>query len=128
MAHIRASYPLVVADEDGPRSSATPPSRRTGRARPTRRQSRTPSTSPVPTGATASARHYSRADTRRRMHGFHSVIARIVGDHEAWITPPPGAADSSSSGPSMRSGRKFGRWLDVDLLMQLLLSAANEEV
>ncbi|MCU1448966.1 MAG: sortase-like acyltransferase [Acidimicrobiales bacterium] len=52
-------------------------------------------------------------------HGFHAVIARIVGDHDASI------ALHRSSGFTMvgverEVGRKFGRWLDVVELQRLL--------
>jgi len=54
-----------------------------------------------------------------RAHGFHAVMARIVGDHAASI-----ALHRSHGfelvGVEREIGRKFGRWLDV-ALMQLLL-------
>ncbi|MGP8162676.1 MAG: N-acetyltransferase family protein [Acidimicrobiales bacterium] len=56
---------------------------------------------------------------RARMHGFHSVIARIVGDHEASIALHR-SCGFELVGTEHEVGRKFGRWLDVDL-MQLLL-------
>lgn len=56
---------------------------------------------------------------RARMHGFHSVIARIVGDHEASIALHR-SCGFELIGTEHEVGRKFGRWLDVDL-MQLLL-------
>jgi phosphinothricin acetyltransferase len=52
-------------------------------------------------------------------HGFHSMIARIVGGHDASI-----ALHRSQGfevvGTEREVGRKFGRWLDV-LVMQKLL-------
>jgi phosphinothricin acetyltransferase len=56
---------------------------------------------------------------RARMHGFHSVIARIVGDHDASIALHR-SCGFALVGTEREVGRKFGRWLDVDL-MQLLL-------
>lgn len=52
-------------------------------------------------------------------HGFHAVIARIVGDHDASI-----ALHLKSGfevvGTEREVGRKFNRWLDV-VVMQCLL-------
>src|SRR3954449_4957011 len=52
-------------------------------------------------------------------HGFHAVIARIVGDQQASI-----ALHESSGfglvGVEKEVGRKFGRWLDVVELQRLL--------
>lgn len=56
---------------------------------------------------------------RARMHGFHSMIARIVGDHDASIALHR-SCGFELVGTEREVGRKFGRWLDVDL-MQLLL-------
>ncbi len=56
---------------------------------------------------------------RARTHGFHSVIARIVGDHDASIALHR-SCGFELVGTEREVGRKFGRWLDVDL-MQLLL-------
>ncbi len=54
-----------------------------------------------------------------RAHGFHSMIARIVADHEASI-----ALHSSCGfeviGHESEVGRKFGRWLDVTVMQRLL--------
>ncbi len=52
-------------------------------------------------------------------HGFHSVIARIVGGHEASI----GLHRSCGFrlvGIEQEVGRKFGRWLDVAVMQRLL--------
>lgn len=54
-----------------------------------------------------------------RERGFHSVIARIVSDHEASIRLH-GALGFRQVGVEREVGRKFGRWLDVTV-MQLLL-------
>jgi L-amino acid N-acyltransferase YncA len=57
------------------------------------------------------------------VHGFHSVMARIVGGHEASIALHRGCG-FELVGIEREVGRKFGRWLDV-VLMQLLLSQAS---
>jgi phosphinothricin acetyltransferase len=54
-----------------------------------------------------------------RDHGFHSVIGRIVGDHDASIALHT-ACGFSQVGREQEVGRKFNRWLDV-VLMQLML-------
>ena len=53
------------------------------------------------------------------VHGFHAVMARIVGDHEASIGLHR-ALGFELVGIEREIGRKFGRWLDV-ALMQLLV-------
>jgi L-amino acid N-acyltransferase YncA len=52
-------------------------------------------------------------------HGFHSVIARIVGDHEASIALHQ-RCGFTLVGVEKEVGRKFGRWLDVVELQRLL--------
>ncbi|HVB05993.1 MAG TPA: GNAT family N-acetyltransferase [Acidimicrobiales bacterium] len=52
-------------------------------------------------------------------HGFHSVMARVVGDHEASIALHR-ACGFELVGVEREIGRKFGHWLDV-ALMQLLV-------
>ena len=52
-------------------------------------------------------------------HGFHMVMARIVGGHEASISLHR-SLGFTTIGTEREVGRKFGRWLDV-LLMQKLL-------
>jgi phosphinothricin acetyltransferase len=54
-----------------------------------------------------------------REHGFHSIVARIVGGHAASIALHRGCG-FSEVGVEREVGRKFGRWLDV-VVMQLLL-------
>jgi L-amino acid N-acyltransferase len=54
-----------------------------------------------------------------RDHGFHTVIARIVGDNEASIRVHQ-AVGFQLVGVEREVGRKFGRWLDV-VELQLLL-------
>src|SRR5436305_11264896 len=52
-------------------------------------------------------------------HGFHAVIARIVGDHEASIALHE-RCGFTLVGVEREVGRKFGRWLDVVELERLL--------
>jgi phosphinothricin acetyltransferase len=56
-------------------------------------------------------------------HGFHAVMARIVGDHEASIALHR-SCGFELVGIEREIGRKFGRWLDV-ALMQLLVAKAS---
>jgi L-amino acid N-acyltransferase YncA len=57
--------------------------------------------------------------TLAREHGFHSVIGRIVGNHDASIALHA-ACGFEQVGREREVGRKFNRWLDV-VLMQLML-------
>jgi phosphinothricin acetyltransferase len=52
-------------------------------------------------------------------HGFHNVIARIVGDNAASIRVHE-ACGFELVGVEKEVGRKFGRWLDVVELQKLL--------
>jgi L-amino acid N-acyltransferase YncA len=52
-------------------------------------------------------------------HGFHAVMARIVGGHEASIGLHT-ACGFELVGIEREVGRKFGRWLDVVLMQRLL--------
>ena len=52
-------------------------------------------------------------------HGFHAVIARIVGDHDASIALHE-RCGFALVGVEKEVGRKFGRWLDVVELQRLL--------
>src|SRR5437870_1333520 len=52
-------------------------------------------------------------------HGFHAVIARIVGDHDASLALHR-ACGFELVGVEREVGRKFGRWLDVIELQRLL--------
>lgn len=54
-----------------------------------------------------------------RSHGFHAMMARIVGGHDASIALHR-SIGFAFVGTEREVGRKFGRWLDVDV-MQLLL-------
>jgi phosphinothricin acetyltransferase len=51
--------------------------------------------------------------------GFHAVIGRIVGGHEASIALHRGQG-FEVIGTEREVGRKFGRWLDVVLMERLL--------
>ena len=53
-------------------------------------------------------------------HGFHAVMARVVGGHDASVALHR-ACGFDVVGTEREVGRKFGRWLDV-VLMQRLLS------
>ena len=52
-------------------------------------------------------------------HGFHCVIARIVGDHDASIALHR-SCGFTMVGVEKQVGRKFGRWLDVVEMQRLL--------
>lgn len=58
-----------------------------------------------------------------RSHGFHAMIARIVGGHDASISLHT-AAGFEAMGTEREVGRKMGRWLDV-VVMQRLLEASE---
>ncbi len=53
------------------------------------------------------------------VHGFHCVMARIVGGHEASIGLHRSCA-FDLVGVEREVGRKFGRWLDVVVMQRLL--------
>ena len=52
-------------------------------------------------------------------HGFHSVVARIVGGHDASIALHA-KCGFEQVGCEREVGRKFGRWLDVVLMQRML--------
>ena len=52
-------------------------------------------------------------------HGFHAVMARIVGGHEASINLHR-ACGFELVGVEREVGRKFGRWLDVAVMQRLV--------
>ena len=52
-------------------------------------------------------------------HGFHTVMARIVGGHDASIALHR-AVGFDEVGTEREVGRKFGQWLDVVVLQRLL--------
>jgi len=62
---------------------------------------------------------------RARQHGFHSVMARIVGHHDASIALHR-SVGFDVVGTEREVGRKFGRWLDV-VLMQALLEPTGPD-
>jgi phosphinothricin acetyltransferase len=57
-------------------------------------------------------------------HGFHTVMARIVGGHVASIALHA-SVGFTLVGVEREVGRKFGQWLDV-VLMQRLLDADGD--
>jgi L-amino acid N-acyltransferase YncA len=54
-----------------------------------------------------------------RAHGFHAVMAKIAGGHQVSIDLHL-AAGFDIVGREREVGRKFGKWLDVVLMEQLL--------
>jgi L-amino acid N-acyltransferase YncA len=52
-------------------------------------------------------------------HGFHTVIARVVGGHQVSIALHT-SCGFELVGVEREVGRKFGRWLDVALMQRLL--------
>ena len=54
-----------------------------------------------------------------RSRGFHSMVGRIVGGHEASIALHQ-SAGFDIVGTEREVGRKFGRWLDVVVVQRLL--------
>ena len=53
------------------------------------------------------------------VHGFHALMGRVVGGHEASIALHR-ALGFELVGVEREVGRKFGRWLDVVVLQRLL--------
>ncbi len=53
------------------------------------------------------------------LHGFHAVIGRVVGGHDASIALHR-SCGFELVGVEKEVGRKFGRWLDVVLMERLL--------
>lgn len=60
------------------------------------------------------------------VHGFHAVMARIVGGHEASIALHR-SCGFELVGVEREVGRKLGRWLDV-VVMERLISPSQPEV
>ncbi len=56
---------------------------------------------------------------RAGSHGFHAIIARIVGDHEASIGLHRHHG-FELVGVEREVGRKFGKWLDVALMQRMV--------
>jgi phosphinothricin acetyltransferase len=52
-------------------------------------------------------------------HGFHSVMGRVVGDHEVSIALHR-SLGFDLVGVEREVGRKFGRWLDVAVMQKML--------
>ena len=57
--------------------------------------------------------------TLGQSHGFHSIMARIVGGHEASISLHA-KFGFEHAGIEREVGRKFGKWLDVVLMQRML--------
>ena len=53
------------------------------------------------------------------IHGFHAIMARVVGGHEASIALHR-ACGFELVGVEREVGRKFGRWLDVVVMERML--------
>jgi L-amino acid N-acyltransferase len=58
------------------------------------------------------------------VHGFHSLMGRVVGGHQASIALHR-ALGFELVGVEREVGRKFGRWLDVVVLQKLLGEAVR---
>jgi L-amino acid N-acyltransferase len=56
---------------------------------------------------------------RAQQHGFHTVVGRIVGGHEASIALHR-SLGFDHVGTEREIGRKFGRWLDVVVMQRML--------
>ncbi len=56
---------------------------------------------------------------RAGSHGFHAIMARIVGDHQASIGLHQ-RHGFELVGVEREVGRKFGRWLDVALMQRMI--------
>jgi phosphinothricin acetyltransferase len=56
---------------------------------------------------------------RAKSHGFHAVMARIVGHHEVSIGLHK-RCGFISIGVEREVGRKFGKWLDVELMQRMI--------
>ena len=114
-------HPAIVAvDDDDEVVRLRVAARRTGPGPRTRRRSRTPSTCAATSGARVSAGCCSpTSSTLARDHGFHSVIGRIVGDHDASIALHA-ACGFEQVGREREVGRKFNRWLDVVLMQDVV--------
>ena len=55
-----------------------------------------------------------------RDHGFHSVIARIVGEPRRLDRALHAACGFEQVGRESEVGRKFNRWLDVVVMQKML--------
>ena len=121
------AHPAVVAVDDSDGRRVRVAVARTAPGRPTAPRSRTRSTSTRPPGPGGRAGCCSTSWCRlAAAHGFHAVMARIVGGHEASIALHR-ACGFELVGVEREVGRKFGRWLDV-VLMQRLLSVGSGTV
>jgi phosphinothricin acetyltransferase len=62
--------------------------------------------------------------TTATAHGFHTVIARIVGGHDASIALHQ-RVGFDVVGTEREVGRKMGRWLDVVVMQRLLAGGGS---
>jgi phosphinothricin acetyltransferase len=56
---------------------------------------------------------------RAQQHGFHTIIGRIVGGHDASIGLHR-SLGFDHVGVEREIGRKFGKWLDVVVMQRML--------
>ena len=75
--------------------------------------------SPASTRAGAWASFCWRESSTRRSRGFHTMMARIVGGHEASIGLHR-SAGFELVGIEREVGRKFHTWLDVVVMQRML--------
>lgn len=61
---------------------------------------------------------------RATEHGFHALMAKVVGGHAASITLHE-RAGFEVVGREREVGRKFGRWLDVVLMQRMLAGSGS---
>ena len=57
--------------------------------------------------------------TLAQAHGFHAILAHVVGGHEASIALHT-ACGFEPAGLQREVGRKFGRWLDVVVMQRIV--------
>ena len=115
-------FPLVVVEDDGEPSSPGPRPRRTGPiARPTRGSANSPSTSPAPSGAAASAgRPWTPWPPRPVRRGFWKLVSRIFPENEASLALCR-SLGFREVGVYRRHGKLDGAWRDV-VIVELLLA------
>ena len=70
-------------------------------------------------GTGVGGRLLSELVTLAAQHGFHTVVARIVGGHDASIELHR-RVGFVEVGVEREVGRKFGKWLDVMVMQRLL--------
>ena len=115
------AHPAIVAVDRRPdRSSASDRFRPTAHGRRTARPWRIPSTSTAIIGArSVGSLLLTELVAPAGAHGFHAMMARIVGGHEVSIALHR-ACGFELVGIEREVGRKFSHWLDVALMQRLL--------